>query len=57
MSVITSAPSRLSRRITLAGARRRNRTKDQWYIAHARTPIGTTFGVGLGSDDWTPGHS
>ena len=57
MSVITSAPSRLSRRITVARARRRNRTTDQWYIAHTRNPIGATFGVGLGSDDWNPRHS
>ncbi len=57
MSVIASAPSRISRRLSVARARRRNRTNDQWYIAHTRSPIGATFGEGLGSDDWNPHHS
>lgn len=52
MSAITSAPSRISRRITVTRARRRSLNTDQWYLTHGRTSLGETFAIGLGCDNW-----
>ena len=52
MSVITSAPSRFSRRISVARARRRSGNNDQWYTTQGRITLGETFAVGQGGDDW-----
>jgi hypothetical protein len=52
MSVITSAPSRISQRVSAARTRRRSISNDQWYLTHGRTSLGETFAVGLGCDTW-----
>lgn len=52
MSVITSAPSRISQRVSVARTRRRSRNTDQWYLTQGRTSLGETFAIGLGRDTW-----
>ena len=52
MSVITSGPSRISQRVSLARARRRASNTDQWYLTNGRTSLGETFAIGLGGDTW-----
>ncbi len=50
---ISSAPSRISRRITVARTRHRSRLNDQWYRAHGgaslafpdTTSLGPTSGI------------
>jgi hypothetical protein len=49
---ISSAPSRISHRLSVARAHRRARTNDQWYTTQGRITLGETFAVGLGCDEW-----
>ena len=50
MLTITSAPSRLSRRISVVRTRHRTRTTDQWYSAHGGASLGETMTVALGPE-------
>ncbi len=51
MSVITSAPSRISRRMSAVRANHRSRLNDQWYLTLGRTSLGENFDLGAG-DAW-----
>jgi hypothetical protein len=54
---VSTAPSRVSQRLTAARAHRRALSADRGFATPGRTSLGETFAIGLGCDSWKPRQS
>lgn len=51
---LAAAPTRLTRRLSGARARRQALAADRAFLTAGRSSWGDTFAVGLGCDGWKP---
>jgi hypothetical protein len=54
---VSTAPSRVSQRLTAVRARRRALSADRASSTPGRTSLGETFAIGLGCDSYKPRRS